>query len=98
MRKFLLLSVVLAAGCSKPEAPKPSQAEADVAACKAAIVATLIDPESVQFSEVGPVDAQAGERGYVLTFNAKNRMGGYAGRQPRGCWVDAATGRVKALT
>lgn len=89
---------MLVAGCSKPAPPKPTQAEIDLAACRAAIKATLVDPESVQFSEESCQEHDASERMCVLTFNAKNRMGGYAGRKPQGCWIDQATGRVKSLT
>lgn len=57
-------------------------------------MATLVDPESVRWVEQTPLD----NRSYLLIFNARNRMGGYAGPQPQGCWIDAATGRVKSLT
>lgn len=98
MRYFLLLVAAVAAGCSKPEPAKLTQAQADLAACRDAIRSRLVDPDSVKFTDEAPVPGRDGERGYTLTFNAKNRMGGFAGPQPLGCWVDAATGQVKSLT
>ena len=40
------------------------------------------------------VGEDAGRRVYRLVVNAKNRMGGYAGREGRVCQFDMATGRL----
>ena len=93
MKPPTLLVAVLAlalAACTK----KPTQAEADIAACRVAIRATLTDPDSAQFEGEHLVAQDAHERIYTLTVNAKNRMGGYAGRHDENCAILVSTGKV----
>ena len=100
-REFVSIALLalLVSGCQR--APL-SQEQIDLAACRKAITATLIDPDSAQFSEEHfgfEKEREIGrDRVYLLTVNAKNRMGGYAGRKVTYCNVDSVSGAVLGVT
>lgn len=94
MKRLILAAAVVATGCGQHPTP-PTREQAELSACRAALRATLIDPESAQFSEER-LSSATPERVYALTLNARNRLGGYVGRQARLCWV--VDGRVTELS
>ena len=90
--RYLLPTVVVLAGCTKP----PTAAEIDLATCKAAILERLIDPESARFTE--PFAAHTDDwRSVSFVVNAKNRMGGYAGREKYFCRFDVKSGALLSV-
>lgn len=105
MNRLILTLAVFLAACSRPAdppraaapPPPPDPTTLAFAACKEAIRATLIDPQSAQFSG-DRVDAVYNDEITVgVTVNAKNRFGGYVGREEKFCRVDKATGRVTEI-
>lgn len=82
--------LLLLAGCHRPA----DIHAVELAACRDAVRAELVDPESARFEAEQFVGEDAGRRVYRLVVNAKNRMGGYAGREGRVCQFDMATGRL----
>ena len=81
------------AQASHPPVPEKHHA-ADLAACHAAVRERLVDPSSAVFGPPIRTTLSPGQRNYVLTANARNRMGGYSGREQWVCFVSDATGAV----
>lgn len=83
MRKLWIASAVLLAGC----VPYDSDITLELAA-KNAVKASLVDPDSAEFSDVRvarePIDPESesqNQRVFVCGYvNSRNRMGGFAGK------------------
>lgn len=80
----------------------PETVSAAKAACVAALIANLKDPDSLKLGTVerrGPWYAYVGDqrvpaRAYSVNANAKNTYGGYTGEKAYLCSVDLATERT----
>jgi len=70
----------------------------ELALCRAAIQERLYDPRSAQFDGERLYVERPDERVYELTVNAKNRLGGYVGRERMFCAISVETGLVVRLT
>lgn len=80
MRVVLLLTAL--AACS------PSPEQVALATCRTAIQGLLVDPLSAQFTGEKRVSGDHTATTYSLTVNARNKLGGYSGREVRECSVD----------
>jgi hypothetical protein len=78
---------------SHPPVPDRYHA-ADLQACHSAVRERLVDPTSAVFGPPIRTTLSTGQRNYVLPVNARNRMGGYSGREQWVCFVSDATGVV----
>ena len=78
--------------------PKPPRDVRELALCRDAIRLGLYDPQSAQFDTERLYAERPDERVYELTVNAKNRFGGYVGRERMFCAVSVETGAVIRLT
>lgn len=85
---LLLLTAVTLTGCSDHKA---------ISEAKAALTATLKDPDSVQFRHITVRVTDAGATVVCGEFNAKNAMGGYGGFDVFG-WTKSVDESTQLMT
>ncbi len=97
--KFISLSLLIfTLAFSMSACGKTQEIKNNYAAAEQHLKVSLFDPDSLQvYSADGVTDDDSNYIFYKITYNAKNRLGGYSGSDDYYCKYDKTTGEISTL-